>query len=194
MLPSWEYAGAFLLFIEGLALLVADDWRWTTVHLAVMYAIAASLLTISWPLATSATLLVGGWMAASVLALSQHVVGKEPERRQLSAAVFRFLAGLLVAPLAVSLMPLLAPWLPPMHPAQLWGSVALIGLGLWHLGLRSGDPFHVAVSLLTMLAGFELLEAALENSLLLAGLLAGVVVALGLAGGYLILQTAEAEE
>ncbi len=194
MLPSWEYAGAFWLFIEGIALLVADDWRWVTVHLAVMYAVAASLLTISWPLSTSATLLVGGWMAASVLAVSQHVAGKEPERGRLSAAAFRFLAGLLVAPLAVSLMPALMSWLPPMHPAQLWGGVALIGLGLWRLGLRSGDPFHVTVSLLTVLAGFELIEAALENSLLLAGLLAGVVVALGLAGGYLILQTAEAEE
>jgi len=191
---SWEYAVAGLLFVEGLAMLVADDWHWMTLHLAVMYAGAAALLTLSWPLGMSATLLVGGWMAASVLAISQYISGAEPRRGRLSAAAFRLLAGILVAPLAVSLLPSLTSWLPPMHPAQLWGSAALIGLGLWHLGLRSGEPFHVTVSLLSALAGFELLEAALENSLLVAGLLAGVVVALGLAGGYLILQTAEAEE
>jgi len=61
------------------------------------------------------------------------------------------------------------------------------------VGLRSTRPLWVVGGLLTVLAGFEVWYAVLEQSLLLAGLLALVVIALALAGSYLILQQAADE-
>jgi len=61
-------------------------------------------------------------------------------------------------------------------------------LGLWQVGLHSSDPLWVVTGLLTVLAGFDVLYASLEQSLLLAGLMALVVVGLALAGGYLVAQ------
>jgi hypothetical protein len=53
------------------------------------------------------------------------------------------------------------------------------------LGINSG-VLRVIVALLTVLAGFEVLYAALEGSILVAALLAVVNLGLGLAGAYLL--------
>ena len=64
-----------------------------------------------------------------------------------------------------------------------WGGLLLIGLGLLHLGITS-DTFQVIVGLLTVLAGFEILYAAVESSALVTALLAVVNLGLALAGAY----------
>jgi len=58
-------------------------------------------------------------------------------------------------------------------------------LGLLHLGLTS-SALRVTLGLLTVLAGFEILYAAVETSVLVAGLLAAVSLGLALAGAYLL--------
>ncbi len=53
------------------------------------------------------------------------------------------------------------------------------------LGFTS-QSLNVALGLLTVLAGFEILYAAVEISALVAGLLAGVNLGIALIGAYLI--------
>jgi len=76
------------------------------------------------------------------------------------------------------------------------GSLLLIGGGIIHLGITS-DLLHIILGLLTMLAGFEITYAAVEGSVLVAGLLAVINLGLGLAGSYLLIAgtiSTESEE
>jgi hypothetical protein len=58
-------------------------------------------------------------------------------------------------------------------------------MGLLHLGLTA-QPLRISIGLLTTLAGFEIIYASVETSILVAGLLAGVNIGLGLVGAYMI--------
>ncbi|MBK9604389.1 MAG: hypothetical protein IPO36_21530 [Anaerolineales bacterium] len=66
------------------------------------------------------------------------------------------------------------------------GSLILIGAGVIHLGVTS-DVLRVTLGLLTMLTGFEILYAAVESSILVAGLLALTNLGLGIVGSYLMI-------
>jgi hypothetical protein len=66
-----------------------------------------------------------------------------------------------------------------------WGSMLLMGMGLLYLGITA-QPLRIVTGLLTLLAGFEILYAAVENAALVAALLAVVNLGLALAGAYLI--------
>ena len=185
---------AGFVFVAGVLMLAGADWRWLLLNLAMVYAGAAALVALAWPWSLAATVMVSGWMAASVLGISQRSLEVPLPAERLSAKALRLLMGLLAGLLAAVFVAPMARWLPGMNPSQLWGSVALMLLGVWQVGLRSTRPLWVVSGLLTVLAGFEVLYAVLEQSLLLAGLLALVVVALALAGSYLVLQqAAEAE-
>ena len=61
----------------------------------------------------------------------------------------------------------------------------LLGMGLLQLGM-SDQPLRIIVGLLTLLSGFEVLYAAIENSVLVAGLLAVVTLGIASVGAYLI--------
>jgi hypothetical protein len=70
---------------------------------------------------------------------------------------------------------------------QVWGALTLIGLGLLQLGFNS-KPLPTTIGLLTILAGFEIVYAAIENSILVASLLTLITLGVSLAGAYLILS------
>ncbi len=65
-----------------------------------------------------------------------------------------------------------------------------MGLGILQSGMTA-RPFRVSVGLLTVLAGFEILYAAVETSLLVAGLLAIINLGLALSGSYLLTNEVE---
>jgi hypothetical protein len=58
-------------------------------------------------------------------------------------------------------------------------------MGLLHLGLTV-HPLRITLGLLITLAGFEILYASLENSILVTGLLAVITLGLALTGSYLV--------
>jgi hypothetical protein len=58
-------------------------------------------------------------------------------------------------------------------------------MGFLHLGLTN-RPLRVILGLMTVLAGFEVLYAALERASLVSGLLAAVNLSLAMVGAYLI--------
>jgi len=82
----------------------------------------------------------------------------------------------------------------PLPSTLVTGAILLIGMGLVHLGMTT-RPLRVLIGLLTTLSGFELVYAAVENSVLVAGLLAIVTLGLALVGAYLLdtLSSDEAE-
>ncbi|OGO38205.1 MAG: hypothetical protein A2Z03_07645 [Chloroflexi bacterium RBG_16_56_8] len=103
-----------------------------------------------------------------------------------------FLAGvvaLLTAAAAVRIESIL----PGLGLPVVAGSVLLIGMGLIHLGITS-QILRLILGLLTVLSGFEIMYAAVEGSILVAGLLAVVNLGLALLGSYLLVTEFEGSD
>ena len=102
--------------------------------------------------------------------------------------LFRVLVGGMVALVVFSLVPDVAVFLNDyvegVNIPQLGGGLLLLGMGLAMLGLTA-TPLRVALALLIMFSGFEILYAIVEDSTLVAGLLALVNLALASIGAYL---------
>ncbi len=179
-----------LLILTSVGLLVSREWRWSIALLAGQYFAAFWLVSLHWPLTMAAAKLVTGWMAATALGMTQINL-KQYQSGETSwpqGRAFRlFSAGLvLLAVFAVSRS--MTGWLPGASLPVVSGSLILISLGLLHLGMTA-NPLRVTLGLLTVLLGFETLYAAVENSIMVAGLLSAVTLGLALAGSYLVALT-----
>jgi hypothetical protein len=182
-----------LAIFTATGLLFSRDWRWALGLLVLQYLAVFWMIQGHWPISMAAVKLVTGWMACAVLGIA-HINAmqeQESEKVWLQGRSFHiFAAGMVVtATFAFSLRGVT--WLTLSLPVT-WGALLLIGLGLLHLGITS-DPFQVVVGLLTALAGFEVLYAAVESSALVTALLAGVTLGLAIAGAY-ILNIAQEEK
>jgi uncharacterized membrane protein len=71
-------------------------------------------------------------------------------------------------------------------------SLFLIGMGLFHLGLTA-HVLRVAIGLMMVLSGFEILYSAVEGSVLVAALLAVINLGLALVGSYLLIASGSQE-
>jgi hypothetical protein len=200
-----------LVSLTSLALLVVEDWRLSILALAAQYVGVFFLVGIAWPLEMAITKVVAGWMAGAVLGMAaislprsmpaDHLVDGtnggfiEPPGtvlvsqslipRSTAGMLFRLLAAILVGLVVLSAAPQLVGWSSDLSLEPVVGSLLLIGMGLVKLGFTS-RPLHTILGLLTALAGFEILYAAVEDSTLVAGLLAGVNLGLALVGAYLL--------
>ena len=182
------FPAVILVSTTSLVLLLSSDWRLSIAALSIQYSGVFALVALSWPLELAVVKLVAGWMARAVLGLAlignpDNVLQKEP--LGLAGGLFRFLAAVMVGMVGVSIAPKLVEWVPEISLEQAYGGAVLIGLGLLHLGLTV-QAIRVAFGLLTILAGFEILYAAVETSSLVTGLLAGVNLGLALVSGYLL--------
>jgi len=186
-----------LLYFAALILLVSEDWRISIGALGVMYVGVFFLVKFSWPLEMSIIKLVTGWISASVLGMSLVNLGdrfRHTNRYLPSEILFRVSAGGLVALVAISLTPGVQAGLLGASYEQILGGLILIGMGLFHLGFTI-QPFRTVVGLLTFFAGFEILYAMVDSSVLVAGFLAVINMGVALVGTYLLLApTMEVEE
>jgi len=177
-----------LVAATSIGLLISRDWRWHISLLGIQFAGIAALTSLSWPLEMAITKMVAGWMSGAVLGMAMASVssnwGRE-ERFWPSGRIFRILAALMVAITVFSAIPEISKILPQVSELIMVGGIILIGMGLLHLGLTA-QPLRISIGLLTMLSGFEVIYASVETSILVAGLLAGVNIGLGLIGAYMI--------
>lgn len=186
-----------LLLLTSIGLLITRDWHWSLGLLAVQYLGMFWLVQLHWPTAMAAVKLMTGWMAAAALGItltsltSYQSIGDEqswPEGR-----LFRIFAAALILLTIVSATPRVSLTLPGIGVQEIIGGLLLIGMGLLHLGITA-QPLRVILGLLTVLAGFEILYAAVESSSLVAALLAAVNLGLALVGSYLLVSTPEQSE
>lgn len=173
------------LVITTLFLLLNQNWRWNIIALSVQYLAVFTLVALVWPVGLAAVKLVAGWMAGAVLGASQPPADlSEDPQASGPSFVFRFMVAILVWVLVFTLTPSLAQ-IVSLPPALVTGSVLLVCMGLVNLGMTT-RPLRVLLGLLTTLSGFELIYAAVESSVLVAGLLAVVTLGLALVGAYLL--------
>jgi hypothetical protein len=147
--------------------------------LAAQYVGVFIFTAFSWPLAIALVKLVAGWMAVVVLWVTiTNTPGSWPaEPQEASSRIFRILAAGITLLVIIAIGQEIAIWFPQIAPAVISGTMLLIGLGLLHLGLTT-QPLRVII-------GFEILYAALENSLLVAGLLSALNLGIALTGAYM---------
>ncbi len=185
ILDRLSMLAVIVLVMSSLFLLLSQNWRWSIVALAVQYLAVFALVIQVWPFGLAAVKLVAGWMAGAVLGASQPAAELvEDPQSSGSAFTFRFLVAVLVWILAFTTTPVIVA-LVPLPSSLVMGAIILIGMGLVHLGMTT-RPLRVLLGLLTTLSGFELIYAAVENSVLVAGLLAVVTLGLALVGAYLL--------
>jgi hypothetical protein len=177
-----------LVSATSIGLLISRDWRWNIAMLGIQYIGIAAFTSLSWPLEMAFTKMVAGWMSAAVLGMAMASVSTSWGREENfwpSGRVFRLLAALLVAVAVFSAIPAVTKFFPRVSTLTMIGGLMLIGMGLLHLGLTA-QPLRISIGLLTILAGFEIIYASVETSILVAGLLAGVNISLGVIGAYMI--------
>jgi hypothetical protein len=162
--------------------------------------LAGEYISLTWlvasaiPIEIAIVKLVAGMMAIAILAMSVMRVGQEPgflNKEGLSSGVtFRIIAVLLIAATAWGLAARGWASLPRgMSREAILGSMLLLCMGFLHLGI-SEDPFRVGLGLLTSLAGFEILYAAVEPSLSVLALMAAVHIGIAIIASYMIVEEA----
>lgn len=193
ILGSLSFLAVIVLVITTLFLLLSQNWRWSIIALAVQYLAVFLLVALVWPPGLAAAKLVAGWMAGAVLGASQPAPQLvEDSQSGGPAFIFRLLVAVLVWVLVFTITPTLVA-LVPLPSNLVMGAMLLIGMGVIHLGVTT-RPLRVLLGLLTTLSGFELLYAAVENSVMVAGLLAVVTLGLALVGAYLLDTLTSKEE
>ena len=169
----------------GVALVVSDDRRVGVGLLAAEYLGVAGLLTLAGQPAAALSRVGVGACAAAILVITLRRMDLEQVRTALGprppGGWFRLSASLLVVAAAWGLSNSVAGLLPGLASAQAGAGVALLTLGLLHLGLTE-DPIRWVFALLTAQLGFEVMYAVLEPSLAVQAILAAVHLGILLVG------------
>jgi hypothetical protein len=185
---SWLAVG--IVLATSTAILINRDWRISFGALAVQYVAAFWLITRHLPFVMGSAKLITGWMIVAALGMTR--LGLSPAENEKEESFlpqgqwFRVILMGVVTFVAVGATPRIESAIPGIGWQVIAGGLILIGAGLIHLGMTS-DTLNVILGLLTILTGFEILYAAVETSILVAGLLAVTNLGLGITGSYLLI-------
>jgi len=183
----FSFPALILISVTSSIIFVGRDWRLILSALGVQFVGVFILVGLTWPLEMAVIKLVAGWISAAVLGMelvsSQN--GYSPAPLGFSARLFRIFIAILVGLAILSLVPEMAKWILNASYEQLLGSLLLASMGILHLGVTD-SPFRVSVGLLTVLSGFEIIYAAVETSVLVAGFFALLALGISLLGSYLM--------
>ena len=190
-----EITAFILIVITSMVILIFRDWRINAIALGLQYIAAFYLVTLSWPVGLSVVKLIVGWMATAAIALTcLRQLPPHQSAEPTTEFVFRGVAGLLVILVIFVLAPGLAENVFPNVDFQIiQGGLMLMGMALMQIGTNA-IPYLTIISLLSLLAGFEVIHSALEQSTLLTGLLVIVNLGLALVGVYFVTQSSEQDE
>ncbi|MBL8089202.1 MAG: hypothetical protein KF758_11960 [Anaerolineales bacterium] len=189
MLEIVSWIAVVLILATATAMLIDTDWRINLGALALQYLAMFWLVTRHLPFAMGSAKLITGWMVVAILGMTRlglTNVDDEEESFFSQGQTFRIALMGIVAIVTVGATPSIESAIPGLGLPVIAGGLLLIGGGIIHLGITT-NVMRVILGLLTMLAGFEILYAAIESAILVTGLLAVVNLGLGVVGSYLML-------
>jgi hypothetical protein len=190
---AWIAVGAIIITSTGL--LLTRDWRWSIILLAVQYLGMFVLVLQHWPLGMASVKVVAGWMSAAILGMTRSglsMADPSEEDTWPRGRPFRLFAAGIVALIVVIATPGVDAIMADAGFAVTAASLFLIGMGLFHLGLTA-HVLRVAIGLMMVLSGFEILYSAVEGSVLVAALLAVINLGPALVGSYLLIASGSQE-
>jgi hypothetical protein len=175
------------LVITSAGQIISRDWRMSMVLLVVQYFAVFWLIQIHWPLTMAGAKLITGWMSIAIVSMTQVNFDRESsgDTSWPEGGLFRLFTTALIAIAAFTIAPGMLTFLPGITLPEAIGGTLLIAMGMLHLGITA-QPLRVIFGLLTALAGFEILYAAIENAVLIAALLAVINLSLAIIGAYLL--------
>jgi hypothetical protein len=186
-----------LVFATSTTMLISRDWRISLGALATQYIAAFWLVTRHLPFVMGSAKLITGWMVVAALGMTLLGLSSTEDNNEESfwprGQWFRIILISIVAFVAAGSTQRIEALIPGLGLQVIAGSIFLIGAGVIHLGVTS-DLFRVILGLLTLLTGFEILYAAIESSILVAGLLAVTNLGLGIVGSYLLIAGSSSTE
>ena len=191
MTLSVAWIAVIVIVITSVGLLLARDWRWSIILLAVQFLGMFVLTRQHWPLGMAAVKVVAGWMSAAILGMTRSGLSGEDADEEYTwprGRLFRLFASGIVLLLVAVVTPGVDTIMADAGLPVTGGSLLLIGMGLLHLGMSTGI-LRVTIGLMTVLSGFEILYAAVEGSVLVAALLAVINLGLALVGAYLLIAS-----
>ncbi|MFN8413362.1 MAG: hypothetical protein U0Z26_13320 [Anaerolineales bacterium] len=186
---SW-FVVAMILLGAG-AMLINRDWRIQLGALALQYFATFWLVTRHQPFIMGSAKLVTGWMVVAAIGMTRLSLTQSEHENEPAPNFIPDNRWFSIALLAIMVLvtagatPRIEEIIPGLGLPVIAGGLLLITTGMIHLGITS-DILRVILSLLTILAGFDILYAAVESSILVAGLLALTNLGLGLVGSYLL--------
>ena len=191
-MSTLAWIAVLLLAITSIGLLLARDWRWLIIFLSAQYFGMLILTLLHWPLGMASVKVVAGWMSAAILGMTRSGLPREDKTEKQSilprGRMFRSFAAGIVIVIVATATPRVDAVMANAGFAVTTGSLLLIGMGLLHLGVTD-HILRVTIGLMTVLAGFEVLYATVEGSILVAALLAVINLGLALAGSYLLVAS-----
>ena len=186
---TFAWMAVVLMVFTSAGLLFFRDWRWNIVLLAAQY-LGMFVLTLQhWPIGMASVKVVAGWMSVAILGMTRSGLSDEssPEETPRGSLFHLFAAAtvvLIVAVVTPSVDTIMADAGFPVTN----GGLLLIGMGLLHLGITA-RILRVAIGLMTVLSGFEIIYSTVEGSILVAALLAAINLGLALVGSYLLIAS-----
>ena len=138
---------------------------------------------------------VAGWMSAAILGMTRSGLSNEDsadENDLPRGRLFQLFAAATVVLIVAVVTPGVDTIMADAGFPVTNGGLLLIGMGLLHLGITA-RIMHVAIGLMTVLSGFEVLYSTVEGSVLVAALLAVINLGLALVGAYLLIASAPQE-
>lgn len=193
------------LILAAAIIFLASDWRASLAALLVQYILVGMALSPSIPQEVVIVKILAGVSAVAILYLSARLIPPSPVAGTAAGETHHFLrfhvdwaAGPLGVPLrflaillvALGVLRLFQNYQPTLVPTGLalaacWlGATGLLGL------ILSGDPLRVAPAVLTILAGFDLAYAGLDQNLAVAGFFGALTILAAFGFSYLILAPA----
>jgi hypothetical protein len=185
---SWTAVG--LTLITSMVMLISRDWRTSLGALAVQYIAAFWLVTRHLPFIMGSSKLITGWMVVAALGMTRLSLPAATDEKEEAfwprGQWFRVILMCIIVLVTIASTPRIEAAIPGLGLPVIAGSLLLIGAGVIHLGVTS-NLLRVILGLLTLLTGFEILYAAVESSILVAGLLSVTSLGLGIVGSYLMI-------
>jgi hypothetical protein len=121
-------------------------------------------------------------MSALLLGLILPKENREPTEGLASNQIFKVFASILIWILAFLISKSISSTF-SVSPEIAFTSMAIFGSGLLQLGMKT-RPVFVVLGILTVFAGFELIYASVETSILINGLLTLINLLIALVGSF----------
>ncbi len=172
-----------IIMATSLLLLVGMKWRVSIIVLAIQYLAVFWLISLVWTPGQAAVKLVIGLMSCALIGSSLPDEEVKDPFPGIFGNIFQLVLASMVWLLVFAIAPEIVKWF-PTGLVMVWGGFILIGVGVMQIGIATHE-LRVVFALLTILSGFEVIYASVENSILVTGLLAVINLGIALVGTYL---------
>lgn len=196
-----------LILFTSFLLILVEDWRLCLGLLVAQYLGVFWIIMFEWPLAMAAVKLITGLIVCAILGMAAVSLPESrrnnlvfqglrtyilnlrhlPQTNFILGRGFMLITAILVIITGISLALELTSFFRGGMLFILQAGLILIGIGFLKISFSS-DAFAVILGILMTLAGFEIIYALLDKTVLVAGLLSCANLGLALAGAYLMIS------